>query len=780
MVTTSTSPAAAPPDSPARGALAAAAVIFLAAVLLLLLGVNLRRGLNHDEHQFVASGALIARQGLLPYRDFPYFHVPLLSLIYAALFQVSDYLLLSARLFAVATSWLMTVLLAVAALRWLRNLVWWGRLVAGMATVLLLISTPNFLHASGRAWNQDLPVLLSMAAAVLVVEWLARRGGSVGWIAGAGLLVGLAASTRLTYVLLALPFAAAVFWRGPWRSRQTWWNLGWFGGGMAAGLLPLLPFFLLAPQQFIFGNLTYAALNTAYYRQLADPAAAMSLGQKLGQTAGYILAQPAPLLLTLLAIFILWRIRRLVRWAHAPEVIFLLGLLPFLLAGAFAPTPLQVQYVYPLLPFTALLFLAALARDPAPAWPVRLLAGAAAVGVILAAPRFSEGLAVVFTPAEWEPLKVHARGESMMNLTGGRTVLTLAPISVLEGGGALDPALATGPLAWRVAPLMPDGERRRQGVKGAADLRQELAAHPPRALLTGVHDDDAAAEAPLLAFAEERAYTPVALPGEGVLWLAPVAHWDEAIQLGAAQLPVDPVAQGAELLATLYLQALQPLDRDWNVLVRLVDAQGRELARSEGWPWGRPATTWPPGEVWPDGHRLAIPADATPGPVRVAVSFYDPQSLDLLGAEATAGYLVVDGSAPAAPMGALAVFGADIVLRSLQLPPDGWAAGATLPIAVTWETAEPLEQRYTVFMHLLDSAGQLVAQADQEPFGGFYPTDRWLPGVAVTDMHSLALPPALPPGGYTLLVGLYDPGTGARLPLISGPGDSYRAAITVP
>ena len=75
---------------------------FFLVVGLLLLGLNMRRGLNHDEHQFVAGATLVARNSLLPYRDFPYFHVPLLSLIYALLFQSWDRLLLTARVFSVA------------------------------------------------------------------------------------------------------------------------------------------------------------------------------------------------------------------------------------------------------------------------------------------------------------------------------------------------------------------------------------------------------------------------------------------------------------------------------------------------------------------------------------------------------------------------------------------------------------------------------------------------------------------------------------------------------
>jgi hypothetical protein len=55
-----------------------AAVVCLVLIVLfaLLFGLNMRRGLNHDEHQFVGSAVLLARDGLLPYADFAYFHVP--------------------------------------------------------------------------------------------------------------------------------------------------------------------------------------------------------------------------------------------------------------------------------------------------------------------------------------------------------------------------------------------------------------------------------------------------------------------------------------------------------------------------------------------------------------------------------------------------------------------------------------------------------------------------------------------------------------------------------
>lgn len=67
-------------------------------MLVVLWAIAMGRELNVDEHQFVASGALLVREGLLPYRDYPFFHTPDLSFVYALLFHCTGFLLLSARL----------------------------------------------------------------------------------------------------------------------------------------------------------------------------------------------------------------------------------------------------------------------------------------------------------------------------------------------------------------------------------------------------------------------------------------------------------------------------------------------------------------------------------------------------------------------------------------------------------------------------------------------------------------------------------------------------------
>jgi hypothetical protein len=64
--------------------------------------------------------------------------------------------------------------------------------------------------------------------------------------------------------------------------------------------------------------------------------------------------------------------------------------------------------------------------------------------------------------------------------------------------------------------------------------------------------------------------------------------------------------------------------------------------------------------------------------------------------------------------------------------------------------------------------------------GGRWPTSLWLPGVALDDQHTVPIPRDLPPGSYELLVGLYDPATGARLPLAGGTDALRLEGLTIP
>ncbi len=101
-----------------------------------------------------------------------------------------------------------------------------------------------------------------------------------------------------------------------------------------------------------------------------------------------------------------------------------------------------------------------------------------------------------------------------------------------------------------------------------------------------------------------------------------------------------------------------------------------------------------------------------------------------------------------------------------------------MEIALDWRTDSSLDARYKVFVQLLDANGALAAQRDSEPGDGLAPTTTWTAGQEVADHHALLID--LPPGEYTLIVGLYDlDDPSARLPVSSGGDYLTLGTITV-
>jgi len=259
------------------------------------------------------------------------------------------------------------------------------------------------------------------------------------------------------------------------------------------------------------------------------------------------------------------------------------------------------------------------------------------------------------------------------------------------------------------------------------------------------------------------------------------ADWQPGIRLVGHQLePVNAtpgagLQPGDELLLTLYLQSQAPIDRNYNVLVRLVDAQGNEHWRSEGWPWGAPTAGWPLREVRPDGHTVALPADLPAGLYKLVVSFYDPATLDLLPATDLRSGQPLDP--PVRDVALLQVGESTLATPMLTPPPHFGAAialsraalsttarpGEALTALLTWTALAQPARDYTVFVHVLDAAGNLVAQLDQPPLAGFAPTQLWQPGMTLVDQLAVPLPEELPEGEYTVRIGLYS--AEGRLPV---------------
>ncbi|MCG3206819.1 MAG: hypothetical protein FOGNACKC_00418 [Anaerolineae bacterium] len=263
--------------------------------------------------------------------------------------------------------------------------------------------------------------------------------------------------------------------------------------------------------------------------------------------------------------------------------------------------------------------------------------------------------------------------------------------------------------------------------------------------------------------------------------------FDGRIRLLGYRLNPPRPRPGDSLELTLYWQAVRELSETINLTVQLADSRSIALGRADTSLFefsGQESERehWFPGQVIPTRHTFPLAAELdSPLAGRIEISLANEAEVGLNPTTAagepldkTVGKFTVAPPAWPATDDILPVEAGwqnGIALLGYSLSGPQPRPGEQVMVNLFWQTGQPLTDEAIIFVHLVDGQGQLVAQNDALPRQGAYPTAWWQPGDVIEDGHPLALPPELSPGAYQLLVGLYRPADGTRLPLATG-GDS--------
>ena len=252
------------------------------------------------------------------------------------------------------------------------------------------------------------------------------------------------------------------------------------------------------------------------------------------------------------------------------------------------------------------------------------------------------------------------------------------------------------------------------------------------------------------------------------------ATFGSAVQLVGYSLGQGPFQAGEAIPLNLFWQSLTGSPGPLTVLIQLQDAAGQTAVSIEQAPiW--PATEWQRGATLRDPHDLLLPPTLPPGDYTVLVGLMSPQQSRLeVGGDTRLALTTVtttdrphtfDAPAPQIPLAV--VFGGKAKLAGLDLPQTRIRPGDRLPLTLHWQAMDTFDKSWTVFVHLVNSSGQIVGQQDQIPGGGQFPTTGWLPPEYLVDSYSLSVPAGTPPGHevYRLEIGLYDANDFSRLPV---------------
>ncbi|GAI85864.1 unnamed protein product, partial [marine sediment metagenome] len=116
-------------------------------------------------------------------------------------------------------------------------------------------------------------------------------------------------------------------------------------------------------------------------------------------------------------------------------------------------------------------------------------------------------------------------------------------------------------------------------------------------------------------------------------------------------------------------------------------------------------------------------------------------------------------------------FGEKMRLLGYELENDRVSPGEDLTVTLYWKAVAPMQENYSVFVHLLEANDLIIGQRDVYPGQGNYPTTLWSPGQIIADTYVIPVSPAsLTPGEAQLEVGLYRWASRKRLLATDGSG----------
>jgi hypothetical protein len=269
---------------------------------------------------------------------------------------------------------------------------------------------------------------------------------------------------------------------------------------------------------------------------------------------------------------------------------------------------------------------------------------------------------------------------------------------------------------------------------------------------------------------------------------------ETSVQLLGGTFDRESVQPGESVEVSLYWRTLEPMEEDPVAFVQILGRGADPIAGEDAYP-GRgnlPISLWEPGVIYRDRYVLQIAPDAEApsiialyaglrwmGGSRIPAVYPSGEPVSEL---ALLDLTALRPSEPVSenvdyPVGAR--LGDAIVLVGYDLSADEVGAGDTLVVNLVWRAEAIPENDYTVFVHLLNENGDLVAQDDHPPLGNEYRTSFWAPGDIVRDDYHLALEADQAPCACTLQVGMYDPEAGVRLAAYDGVGTRYEGDAVV-
>jgi 4-amino-4-deoxy-L-arabinose transferase-like glycosyltransferase len=232
-------------------------------------------------------------------------------------------------------------------------------------------------------------------------------------------------------------------------------------------------------------------------------------------------------------------------------------------------------------------------------------------------------------------------------------------------------------------------------------------------------------------------------------------NFDNKAELLGYDVGKGRVRAGEAIAVTLYWRCLGPMERNYTLAVQVLGPDYESYGGVNLYPGrGNFATSlWQVGDTFSETYWIPVGPDV-PAPVmgRIKMALFiddstqehlpvlDPQG-QFADRSAVFGRIkIVPRERPEHVIEKQVYYDLDgkvaLIGYELTSPVDR----ASLDLRLYWQALSDLDEDYTVFVHWLDEEGRILAQQDNQPCNGGYPTGLWNEGEIVEDLYHLTVP----------------------------------------
>ena len=280
-----------------------------------------------------------------------------------------------------------------------------------------------------------------------------------------------------------------------------------------------------------------------------------------------------------------------------------------------------------------------------------------------------------------------------------------------------------------------------------------------------------------------------------LLPLLPGINFSGEVALTGADLGRAVAFAGQDLAVTLRWQALDAMQRDYTVSLRLLDAQGHgygqqdvplQRAYTSRWDGSReiieqtPTSRWASGEVVMADYKIPVVDGAPPGTYRLVALLYDLASGEVLqageqdGPKARSTYVLrqVEIARPEEvpaldelPIQSKVMqdFGGQLQLLGYGPLAEQTRSGDSLRLGLFWRALRQMQSNWQLLLRIQAANGEIVSEDLFELANPDHPTSQWVEGEVVLGQYDLVLDRSAPSGQAQIILDLVDKDTRRNL-----------------